>query len=635
MTMHRFSHSTALVALSLTALSMAVLAGLFAGPAHAAFPTAVNSQITDIVESAHNAGELLPPDHGWDGASRRFMLDDDHPWVTPAEVTNLTDSPSYDETVAWLQRLVEAVPQLHLESLGKSPEGRDIWMVIASTDGSTPEALKASGKPLLLAHSGIHSGEIDGKDAGLMLLRDMTVAGRHTGLLDHVNLLFIPILSVDGHERSSTFSRINQRGPVTMGWRSNARNQNLNRDFSKLDTPEVRALIGAFRRWQPDLYIDLHVTDGADYQYDITWGYTGQHGYSPNIARWLDDVLSPALHRDLEAQGHIPGPLIFLVDKRRPEQGNYGWTASPRFSNGYGDAAQLASVLVENHSLKPYDQRVLGTYVLLVSALETLGSHGEGLRRATAEDRARRADPVPLTWTTPSDTAPETFTFKGIEFRLERSAVSGGLRQVWTGTPAEWQIPLVESSQPLLKASRPAAYWLPPAWGDVIERLRLHGLAVETIDEATEVEVEMYRLVDPLLDSMPFEGHPRVSATPVAERRRVTFPAGSVRVPTDQPLGTLAVLLLEPASPDSFFQWGFFLEVLQRTEYFENYVMEPLAELMLRESPELAAEFEAKLLDDPDFAGDPSARLLWFYERTPFSDVRYQLYPVGRELSTP
>ena len=205
-----------------------------------------------------------------------------------------------------------------------------------------------------------------------MLLRDLTVGGRHGGLLDHAHFLFVPILNVDGHERFSPFNRMNQRGPRQMGWRTNRRNLNLNRDFAKLDTPEVRALVAAIERWQPDLYLDLHVTDGADYQYDITYGWNPPHGWSPAIASWLDEVLRPAVDHELEAWGHVPGPLVLVANNRDLSGGFLGWTAGPRFSNGYGDARHLATVLVENHSLKPFDQRVLGTYVLLASALDTL-----------------------------------------------------------------------------------------------------------------------------------------------------------------------------------------------------------------------------------------------------------------------
>jgi hypothetical protein len=193
---------------------------------------------------------LLPPTLAWNGTSRNLIAASDDPWQTPAEASGFRTTPDYDTTVAWVERLVQASPLLHMVSLGESLEGRTIWMVVASADGAaSPEELHASGRPILFAQAGIHSGEIDGKDAGLMLLRDLTVGGGRSQLLTGASLLFVPILNVDGHERRSAYNRINQRGPEETGWRTNAANLNLNRDFAKLDSPEIRALVRALDRW--------------------------------------------------------------------------------------------------------------------------------------------------------------------------------------------------------------------------------------------------------------------------------------------------------------------------------------------------------------------------------------------------
>jgi murein tripeptide amidase MpaA len=582
------------------------------------------------------AEAVLPPPPPWSGSSRELVLTADDPWATPFENSGLKETPRYDETVAWLERLVAAAPELTMVSIGRSHEGRDIVMVVASSSGApTPSGVHGSGKPVVLVHGGIHSGEIDGKDAGMMLLRDMTVRGTRSELLHKATFLFIPILSVDGHERFSAHGRINQRGPAKTGWRTNARNQNLNRDFAKLDTPEVRALVRAINAWAPDLYVDVHVTDGIDWQYDITWGYNGAHGHSPSTARWLAGHLDPAATRALEAHGHVPGPLVFPVDRRDITRGVVEWTASVRFSNGWGDARHLPTVLVENHALKPFDRRVLGTYLFLASVIESVGEHDAELREAVASDRARRPGSVPLAWRIPEGAAPEQHELLAVEQHLEPSTISGGKRVVYTGRPKALEVPWYAYTEPRSTVVPPTAYWVPPAWGDVIERLEAHGVEMERIAEPRRVEVEMYRLADAKIDPDPFEGRVRVSAGAVPERRVETFPPGSVRVPVDQPLGVLAVLLLEPASPDSFLQWGFFLEVLQRTEYVEAYIMEPTARAMLEADPSLEAEFERKLRDDPALAADPRARLHWFYERTPYFDDRWNLYPVAREIGTP
>lgn len=582
---------------------------------------------------AQSAAEtaLLPPVIPWDGASKALVVPKDDPWVTPAEASDFASTPRYDDVAAWLQKLAAAAPEVKLVSLGKSGQGRDLWMAVVTAEGAaTPEALAQNGRPTLLAQGGIHAGEIDGKDAGLMLLRDLTVRGTKKALLQSANFLFVPIFNVDGHERVSRFGRINQRGPAEMGWRTTAVNLNLNRDYAKADAPEMQAMIKALNAWDPHLYVDLHVTDGVDYQYDITWGFPGRHATSPNAAGWLETVLNPALLTDLKAQGHIPSILFFPAGNDDMSGGLFLWTAQARFSDGYGSLRHLPTVLVENHSLKPYDQRVLGTYVLLETMLATLGKEGKALREAIAADNALRPERVPLAWRPPADQPPATVEFLGIESRREPSAITGTDKVVWTGNPVTQTLPRVAATEVAASVARPKAYFIPPQWREVILRLSYHGIQLQRLSQPAALEVGMYRIEGAQLDPQPFEGRAVVKGTPKLEKRMETFPAGTIRVPTDQPLGDLAVVLLEPESNDSFFRWGFFLEILQRTEYVEAYVMEPMAEKMLAENPELKAEWD-KALADPEFAKDPGARLRWFYQRTPFADDRWLLYPIARE----
>ncbi|HKR64973.1 MAG TPA: M14 family metallopeptidase [Thermoanaerobaculia bacterium] len=565
---------------------------------------------------------VLPPLEPWDGASRALVVEPSDPWITPCESSGLRATPRYDETVAYLRRLVDAAPDLKMLSIGKSGEGRDLWLVIASTDEDLTR------KPLVFAQAGIHSGEIDGKDAGLMLLRDMTVRGTKRELLEHVNFLFVPIFSVDAHERFSRFSRINQRGPEEGGWRVTPRNLNLNRDYMKAVTPEMRAMLRALDRYQPDLYIDLHVTDGADYQYDITYGWNNAAAYSPSIVRWMDATFRPSIDRALADMGHIPGPLIFSEDPVHTGLDNV--PMEPRFSNGYGDARHMATILVENHSLKPYDQRVLGTYVFLEETLRTIGREGLSLREATRADRTRNAKTIPLAWKVP-DAAPELHEFLGIDSRRLESEISGATKIEWLGTPVTARVPFREATEVTVSVERPRAYYVPPSWSDIIERLDLHGIAYERLTSSREIDVVMYRLSAVRYEPRQFEGHVRVSAETTRESRRETFAAGTARIATDQPLGTLAALLLEPASADSLFQWGFCLSILSPAEYVEPYIMEPTAERMLAADAQLADEFRARLASDEAFRASAQARLQWFYERTPYYDDRALLYPIARE----
>lgn len=580
---------------------------------------------------AQNANEsILPPRTPWSGASKALALAANHPWATPFELSGMTQSPDYATTITWLERLVAASPDLRMLPLGKTLEGRTLFAVVAARGGAgDAAALKANGRPTLFVHAGIHAGEIDGKDAGMMLLRDLTVTGQLRSLLDKANFLFVPVLNPDGHERSSRFNRINQRGPEVMGWRTNGRNLNLNRDFSKLETLELQALIPFLNLWDPELYFDIHVTDGIDYQYDITYGFTGPHGYSPNGAQWLAQRLRPSVDAALSAKGHVPGPLIFAVDNANLEQGLIGWTPSPRFSNGYGDLRHLPTVLVENHSLKPYDQRVMGTYLLLAQTLEVLGADGASLRQAIEADRKLRPLSVPVDFGA-DPAGPRQLPFLAVARQVETGTYSGGPVTRWLGKPETIQVPFLELNQPNHSVTRPKGYLISANWPEIAEKLRLHGIQTETLKEPRSQEVVQYRLGEIQLDKAPFEGRMRVNAKPVEEKGMASFPAGSTWVSTDQALGDLAILLLEPSSEDSFWQWGYFLEILQSTEYFETYALEPLAASMAAADPQLEQAFRQKLATDEAFAKNPNARLEFFYRRSPYTDQRHRLYPVAR-----
>ena len=583
---------------------------------------------------AGNPAELLPPAPPWHGASESLIAKPDNPWITLAEKTGLTDSPNYDDTIAWLKKLSAASPLLKLGTFGQTAQGRDLYVVIASKEGAETGAdLAKNGRPTLLAQAGIHSGEIDGKDAGLMLLRDIAFGGK-AALLDGANLLFIPVFNADGHERSSEWNRPNQRGPVHQGWRTTAQNLNLNRDYVKADAPEMRALLDLLNDFEPGLYLDLHVTDGIDYQYDITFGYNGQGGefaWSPQIGAWLDKHFATAVGAALEQAGHIPGPLIFATNNRDLNEGIVFGVATPRFSTGYGDLRHIATVLVENHSLKPYRQRVLGTYVLLEASLQALAAHGKELRAAIAADSAARPAAVATNWNQPGG-ATTALDFKGIAYEEYLSPASGTKEVRWLGTPKLYPKLKVQLDRSGVTLQRPKAYYVPATRPDIIERLKQHGIEVEEVEANREVHVAMARLVNPKSVAEPFEGHYPVTFDRL---KWVTtpeyFPAGSVRVSTDQPLGTLAMIMLDPESSDSLLALGYFPEILQRTEYIEGYVVAPMAEKMLAEDPKLKAEFETKLKADEKFAKDPTARLQWFYVRSPFDDGRYLLYPVGIE----
>lgn len=572
---------------------------------------------------------ILPPTLNWNGSSQSLLIDANHQWATHFEQHQYVSSPSYQDTFIWFDKLITSSPLLEKVSLGKSPQGHDIWMIIASKEGAnTPEKLTANQKPTLLVQAGIHSGEIDGKDAGMMLLRDIAHLGK-AELLDNANLIFIPILSVDGHERVSEFNRVNQRGPTHMGWRTQANNLNLNRDYAKADALEMQHLLGAINTWNPDLYIDVHVTDGIDYQYDVTFGYNVKQGYSPAIFNWLDSTYRQEIEQALTAQGHIPGPLVFANDNADMSQGLSYWNASARYSNGYGDARHLPTILIENHSLKPFKQRVLGTYVMMEQSLKTLGQHKQSLKAAIKQDSTSVPNPLTLTWKSEAQTP---WDFKGVDYVTVKSDISGADVVRWTGKPKLYsQLPVTGNTLADIQVTPASAYYIPAQWQAVIEKLRIHGIEIETLTKPVTLELEQYHFNQPKFNSRDYEGRQTVSAVATSKTITTTLPKGTIKVSTDQGLGTLASLLLEPQAEDSLFYWGMFNTIFTRTEYIEDYAVEPMARAMLKSDPTLKADFE-KALKDESFANDSKARLRWFYERSPYYDSQYLVYPVLREV---
>lgn len=587
--------------------------------------------LTLITIAYTQSQEILPPLQHWSGQSESLIVAQDHPWITPVEQTNFSTTPSYDETWAWLEKLAASTDLISIKNIGVSAQHRPIRMIIASNEtalhqGRSEEILY----PSILVQAGIHSGEIDGKDAGMMLLRDIVFGGK-IELLDKVNLLFVPILSVDAHENASPFHRPNQRGPENMGWRTNALNLNLNRDYTKLETEGIRAITYVMNNYDPILYVDIHVTDGADYQYDITYGRPSHATYSPDISEWLRSTFSPVVDKALKEAGHQPGPLIFTYGSDDFSKGIIKYAMPLRFSDGYGDARHLPSILVENHSLKPYKRRVLGTYVFMEQMLKTIAAKGDDLKAAIQNDRNRRPETIPLAFGF-SDVQKDSIELLLIDYDKMHSAITKRDYTQWNAKPIRKKVPYLKMEKEVRVTMVPKAYYLPIEWIEVIKKLSGHGIKMEILDSPMTEELTYYLLEEYEVNPQPTEGIFQFKNTRFSQQKLTkTLAKGSVRVSTDQPLGELVVLLLNPNAPDSFFQWGYFNEVLSRTEYIESYVMEPLIEKMLKEDPQLKDQFEEKKAKESDFASDSRAIFEWFYSHTPYFDKNWKVIPVGIE----
>ncbi len=556
----------------------------------------------------------------------------DPAWLTRAERTDYAETARYEETLEYCRRLDRASEWIRTTRIGVSPEGRDLILVIASKRKLfTPEAALRSGQPVVLIQSGIHAGEIEGKDASLMLLREMAVSRTEEALLDGAIVLFLPIYNVDGHERFGPYNRINQKGPAEMGWRTTSRNLNLNRDYMKAEAAETRAWLGLFTSWWPDLTVDNHTTDGHDFQYDVTYIYDAGPNVPEPVAAWIDKAMRERVAPAVERAGHPVGPYLSLADPTDPSKGvDDEGVSRPMFSGGYTVLQNRPCLIVEGHSLKDYRARVLSTWHMLRAVLRAVNRDPSGLREAVRQSEAIAARPgsVPLRFERP--TTPRQVVVKGVAWRREPSAISGTDRIVYGTEPSDWTMSWPVGPQVALAVDKPKAYVIPAPWTEAIETLARHGLRLLRLPAAATLEVEEYRLTEPTWSGTPFEGHHSVEfkTARLASRTR-SYPPGSVLVPMDQPGAAVAVHLLEPQSADSLVAWGFFDAIFERKEYAENYILETMAREMLERDPALRVAFD-KALQDPAFAADPRKRLGFFYDRSPYVDERIGLYPVGR-----
>lgn len=558
-------------------------------------------------------------------------------WLTKFETSNYLETERYDETMQYFKALDAASDYANLFSIGKSPQGRDIACLTVSKDKSfSLELSKQSGKPLVLIICGIHSGEIEGKDASMLLLRDILVTKESEKYLDNVNLFVIPIFSVDGHERFSEYNRINQNGPIEMGWRTTAQNLNLNRDWMKADAPEMQAMLKLVSAWQPDFIVDTHTTDGADYQYQVTYGLEIYGNIYNGLAEWNKKKLIPEMVSYVESKGFPMFQYVGFKDwSQGVESGIVDWASSPRFSTGYFAQQNRICLLIETHMLKPYKDRVYSTKAVLEAVLQIVNNNSTEFLQLNknADENSIKEFTIdkkylPLNFKTNDDFS---FTnFKGYKFYHDSSAISGGDKFVYTSEPQDFYVKLFNNVKPTDSVSIPNAYIIPQEYSSLVDKMKLHGISVSQISEEKQYQVTRYKFKNVKFDPFPYEGRQHVSFDYDTFREEVKIAAGSFIVPTDQRTVRIIAQLLEPKSSDSFVQWGFINGIFEQKEYFENYVMEKIAEEMLNNNEDLRKEFEQKLKSDESFRSNSYERLNFFYQRSPYWDEQLNLYPIMR-----
>ncbi len=562
------------------------------------------------------------------------------PLTTVAEQSNWTRTGRYAEVESLCRAFPKAFPgKVRCDTLGTTPEGRPMLALVASADGTlTPAAAAKKNRPVVFFQGGIHAGEIDGKDAGFWLLRDMLSGKALPDVLKGVTAVFVPVFNIDGHERFGPNHRPNQVGPEEMGWRVTGQNLNLNRDYAKAEAPEMGALLKYLHAWNPLIYLDLHVTNGARFEPDVSVQIEPKKS-GPESLRPLGQKLTDELFAELESQGHQPLPFYpSFINNDEPASGfNYG-VSPPRFSHVYWSIHHRFGVLVETHSWKPYAQRVKATRNVVAGLLRLAARDGASLLAAVkaADAEAEKRREVVLAW----DNTPQsrTIAFRGYAYERGPSDLSG---QPWIRyddtKPQVWNVPYFEDIQPVLTATLPTGgYLVPPAHAEwVAQKLTTHGLRFQRLTRpAPGTQVERFRATEAKPSAQSSEGRQLLSVKGAWEAATEEVPAGTLYVPAAQRGAQLVAHLLEPTAPDSLVSWGFFNAHFEQKEYIEDYVLEPFARELLAKDAGVKAEWEAKL-KDPAFAKDPRARLRFFYERHPARDVRFRVYPVLRTGAAP
>lgn len=569
------------------------------------------------------------------------------PATPPPDLTTVAEQSNFQRTgrLDEVERLCAAFEDTYPDAVrctefGRSPEGRPLLALVASQSGTlTPEAARERNLPVLFAQGAIHGGEMEGKDAGFLFLKKLLRDEAAPGALQSFVFVFVPVFNVDGHERFGRWNRPNQNGPEEMGWRVTAQNLNLNRDYMKADSPEMQAMLRLLNEWDPILLADLHATDGAQFEHDVSNTlepiYVGDPALQP-----AGRALLAELNTTITAEGSLP--VDFYPDLTRaddPSGGFYAAASTPRFSTGYWPLHNRFALLVETHSWKDYPTRVRTTERILITLAGMMMRQGSTWRELarTADERATHlgGQQVALDYETAPDETP--IDFRGYAYTREPSAISGGLVTRYDPSrPETWRIPFLGSVRTRTSVTAPGAGYIIPAAhaGWLGDKLALHGIRTQRLESASERDVETFRADGVTLGAASFEGHQTATLTGAWRPERRAIPVGSLFVPIAQPNARVAMALLEPQSGDSLAAWGFFNNAFERKEYMEAYVAEQVAADMLKD-PAVAAEFQQRLATDPEFRTNPQARLDFFYRRHPSFDERLNLYPVYRIGATP
>lgn len=551
--------------------------------------------------------------------------------LTPFELSKGKETATYQEVMDYYRMLAARYDEISMTEAGLTDSGTPLH-VVRYTPEAVSEKAKVNSRALtVMINNGIHPGESDGIDATMMLFRDLVI-GKLPALKNTI-VATIPVYNIGGALNRNRHSRTNQNGPEAYGFRGNARNFDLNRDFVKTDTRNARSFAAIYHALDPDIFIDNHVSNGADYQYTLTHLFTQHNKLGGEAGTFLHEKLRPELEEKLKKVKWDITPYVNVFNSV-PEKGFSQFFDSPRYSTGYTTLWNTLGMMVETHMLKPYKQRVEGTYQLMASMLEIAEDKGEAIAQVRADRLGElyTANTYPLTWENDT-TQHRILRFKGYEAAILKSDVTGLERLKYDrNRPFEKEVIYRDQFKPVKEVVIPEAYLIPVGWHNVMDRLKDNRIETTLLDRDTILEVEAYRIANYKTRSSAYEGHYLHYATEVnPEKSEKTFKAGTYYlVPTKQKGIRYLLETLEPEATDSFFNWNFFDTILQQKEGFSPYVWEDKAKELLENNPGLAKAFREKREKEADFKNNWYAQLDWLHKQSVHYEKAHLNYPIYR-----
>ena len=552
-------------------------------------------------------------------------------FVTPFEQSKGLRSATYRQAISFYEQLDKKFNTISMAEAGPTDVSYPLHVVFYNNRGDFDlNAWKNRGNIIILVNNGIHPGEPDGIDASMMLLRD--AAGGKIKIPDNVMLAVVPVFNIGGALNRGSYSRANQNGPEEYGFRGNAQNLDLNRDFIKLDAKETQSLVQLFHKLDPEVFIDNHVSNGADYQHVMTLLSTQHNKLGGKMGAYLKEILEAQIYGDMKKRGYDLVPYVNHWG-HTPEKGWIGFHEGPRFASGFTTLFQTYGFVPETHMLKPFKDRVNATYALMQTLIKVSSEHAADIKATRQQDRLALLNESALTTEWMVDTSAKTsITFKGYESGYKPSEVSGQPRLFYDKSkPYTKEVQLMDTYVPKQEMAVPKAYVIGQAWTRVIERLKMNGVVMQQLEKDSTMQVGAYYIENYETGKRPYEGHYlHTDVTARLDTKTIRLLKGDYIVPVTQRAKRYLVETLEPMAPDAFFAWGFFDAILQQKEYFSNYVFEDEAAELLKNDPTLAQKLRDKQEADPAFAKDGAAQLDFIYRNSPYYEQSHMRYPVFR-----